>query len=133
MLADFLKTGKVQPQFAAIGKYFKNICYLNETRKTVTEIYCNEFVKNKTHYKVNFKYNGKMEQYKVAIGMPILVRRNMKQENLFNMMEFPIDEIENHDTSFKVNDIWFNLNDFRKKFSPRILLYSIQISRCRYQ
>lgn len=74
-----------------------------------------------------------MEQYKVAIGMPILVRRNMKQENLFNMMEFPIDEIENHDTSFKVNDIWFNLNDFRKKFNPRILLYSIQISRCRYQ
>lgn len=133
MLADFLKTGKVQPQFAAIGKYFKNICYLNETRKTVTEIYCNEFVKNKTHYKVNFKYNGKMEQYKVAIGMPILVRRNMKQENLFNVMEFPIDEIENHDTSFKVNDIWFNLNDFRKKFNPRILLYSIQISRCRYQ
>lgn len=105
MLADFLKTGKVQPQFAAIGKYFKNICYLNETRNTVTEIYCNGFVKNKTHYKVNFKYNGKMEQYKVAIGMPILVRRNMKQENLLNMREFPIDEIENHDTSFKVNDM----------------------------
>ena len=58
-LTKFLKTGKIQPEFPAIGKYYKNICYPNKTRRTVTEICCNEFVKNKKHNVVNFKYNGK--------------------------------------------------------------------------
>ena len=26
MLTKFLKTGKIQPEFPAIGKYYKNIC-----------------------------------------------------------------------------------------------------------
>lgn len=89
MLTNFLKTGKVKPQFAAIIKYFKNICYLNGTRRLVTEICCDEFVKDKEHCTVNFKYNGRTEHYKVATGMPVLVTKNMKQQSTtclcFNM------------------------------------------------
>ena len=33
-------------------------------------------------------------------------------------MDFTIDEIDEHGTNFKVNDIWFELNDFRKIFIP---------------
>ena len=97
--------------------------YLNKTRRTVTEICCNEFVKNKKHNVVNFKYNGKAKHYKVAVGMPILVTQNLKRECMFNMMEFTIDEIDEHGTSFKVNNVWFEHNDF--KFYPCILLYCV--------
>ena len=109
MLIKFLRTGKIQPEFPAIGKYYKNRCYLNKTRRTVTEICCNKFVKNKKHNVVNFKYNGKAEHYKVAVGMPILVKQNLK---------FTIDEIDEHGTSFKVNNVWFEHNDFRQSFIP---------------
>ena len=92
--------------------------YLNKTRRTFTEICCNEFVKNKKHNVVNFKYNGKAKHYKVAVGMPILVTQNLKRECMFNMMEFTIDEIDEHGTSFKVNNVWFEHNDFRQSFIP---------------
>ena len=39
--------------------------------------------------------------------MPILVTQNLKRECMFNMMEFTIDEIDEHGTSFKVNNVWF--------------------------
>lgn len=129
-LAKFLKTGKVQPQFPAIGKYLKNICYLNKTRRTVTEICCNEVVKDKKHYEVNFKYNGKTEHYKVAVGMPILVTKNLKQHSMFNMMEFKIDRIVDDDTSFMVNGTLFELNDFRQSFIPAFCctVYKYQVA-----
>ena len=37
---------------------------------------------------------------------------------MFNMMEFTIDEIDEHGTSFKVNNVWFEHNDFRQSFIP---------------
>ena len=117
-LTKFLKTGKIQPEFPAIGKYYKNICYLNKTRRTVTEICCNEFVKNKKDNVVNFKYNGKAEHCKVAVGMSILVTQNLKRECMFNMVEFRIYEIDEHGTSFKVNNVWFEHNDLRQSFIP---------------
>ena len=116
MLTKFLKTGKVRPEFPAIGKYYRNIYYLNKTRKIVTETCCKEFVNDKNHYEV--KYNGKMERYKVAVDMPVIVTQNLKRDCMFNMMEFAIDEINEHGTNFKVNDTWFELIDFRKSFIP---------------
>lgn len=108
----------MQPQFDAISKYFKNICYLNKTRKIVTKACCNKSVKDKEHNEVNVKYSGKVESYKVAAGMPVLVTQNLKKKCMFNMIEFTIDEIDDYDTSFKINDIWFELNDFRQNFIP---------------
>ena len=63
MLAKFLETGKVQTKFSGIGKYYKNICYLDISRKTATELCCNHYVKNKKHCEVNFKCSGKTEHY----------------------------------------------------------------------
>ena len=37
---------------------------------------------------------------------------------MFNMMKFTIDKMDEHGTNFKVNDTWFELNDFRKSFIP---------------
>ena len=48
--------------------------------------------------------------------MPILVAQNLKRESMFNMMEFTIDEIDKHGTSFKVNNVWFEHNDFGQSF-----------------
>ena len=50
--------------------------------------------------------------------MPILVTQNLKRECMFNMVEFKIDEIDEHGTSFKVNNVWFKHNDFRQSFIP---------------
>ena len=115
ILCKFLKTGKVQPSFPAFGKYYKNICYLNKTRKIATELCCNNFVKNKKHYNVNFRYGGKIETYKVTEGMPVLVTQNLKKINMYNMMEFKIDEIEDETDeedeihiSYKINGEWLN-------------------------
>lgn len=69
MLTKFLKTGKVNPEFAGIGNYYKNICYLNKTRRKATKLCCNAFVKKKKHCEINFKYDGKIETYRVAEGM----------------------------------------------------------------
>ena len=77
---------------------------------------------------VNFKYNGKAKHYKVAVGMPILVTQNLKRECMFNMMEFTIDEIDEHGTSFKVNNVWFAHNDFRQSFIPAFCC-----TVCKYQ
>ena len=114
MLTKFLETGRVQAGFPAIGTYYKNICFLSKTRKSATEL-CH-FVKNKEHCEVNFKYNGKIEHYKVAVEMPILVTQNLKKEETYNMMEFEIEEMNITEREFKINDIWFEVNDFRKSF-----------------
>lgn len=47
MLDYFLKYKKVSLGYQPIGKYYKNICWLNETRRLVTENCCNRFVENK--------------------------------------------------------------------------------------
>ena len=47
MLSTFLKHGKVSAYFEPIGEYNKNICYLNKTRKQVTEQCCDRFTKDK--------------------------------------------------------------------------------------
>ena len=100
-----MKTGKVQAEFPAIGKYYKNICYLGKTRKNATELCCYHFVQNKDHCEVNFKYNGKIEHYKVAVGMPMLVTQNLKKEEMYNMMEFEIEEMNITEHELKINYI----------------------------
>ena len=66
MLTKFLKTGKVSAEFKPIdGKLYNNICYLNSTRIKVNTRCCNQFVKGKTFYPINFKYNNGTKKYKV--------------------------------------------------------------------
>ena len=49
MLTTFFTTGKVKGVFGPIGHYYKNICYLNSTRKRVTKKCCGEYTKDKDY------------------------------------------------------------------------------------
>ena len=62
--------------------------------------------------------------------MPVICTQNMKPKNMFNMMEFTIDEINDkytqslikHDDEkniqFKINNEVFDKNEFRSSFLP---------------
>lgn len=110
-MSTFLKTKKIQTYLAAIGKYYKNICYLNKTRKIATELCCNNFVKNKKNYSVKFRYGGKIETYKVAEGRRVFVTQNPKKKKY---VQYEIDEIEDEIDEedeihifYKINGEWF--------------------------
>ena len=80
MLDRFLQTGKLNVTFAQIGKYSKNICYMNETRPRVTAECCKRFIEenNCNAMKIDFKSDNKKEVYDVAIGMPIIATQISK-------------------------------------------------------
>ena len=83
------------------------------------------------HLPMQFKYNGKVKQYKLAADMPIIVTQNLKKHEMYNMMEFTIGSIS--ENSDMVNNIWFDMKDFRESFIPGFCCtYGIQISTCRY-
>ena len=108
MLNNFLKYKNLRHKFQPIGSYYKNICWLNDTRRKVTEDCCNRFVENKDSYDINFKYKSRIEKYKVCEGMPVIATQNMKKHDTFNMMEFKTE----------INNETFNLNEFRENFLP---------------
>ena len=141
MLNNFLKYKNLKHNFQPIGNYYKNICWLNDTRRAVTKGCCNKYVENKRSCEINFKYKSHVEKYKVCIGMPVIAIQNMKKRDMFNMMEFTIDDILNgrqvfNDSSdeddtpyvynegglkqlrFVVNNEEFDYNEFRESFFP---------------
>ena len=121
VLNNFLKYENIRHKFEPIGNYYKNICWLNETRCVVTEDCCNRFVKDKEHHEINFKYKSRIEKYEVCITMPVIATQNMKKRNMFDMMEFKIESInENNEGNleFVIYDELFSLNVFRESFLP---------------
>lgn len=61
LLEDFLNNKRLarHPKtFNPPKKLYKNICWLNDTRRRVTESCCNRFVENKKSYEINFKYKS---------------------------------------------------------------------------
>ena len=117
MLDKFLKYGKVSAYFNPIDKtLYKNICYLNSTRIRVNTECCDRFVKGKRYETIDFKYNGKKETYKVCLNMPVLATQNIKHKNIFNTMEFVVEDM--NDRSFKVNNEWFEIGEFSESFIP---------------
>ena len=68
------------------------------------------------HLPMQFKYNGKVKQYKLAADMPIIVTQNLKKHEMYNMMEFTIGSIS--ENSDMVNNIWCDMKDFRESFIP---------------
>ena len=48
--------------------------------------------------------------------MPVLATQNIKNEEIFNCMEFKIDEIS--DDEFKINNKWFDRKTFADVFIP---------------
>ena len=117
MLDKFLKYGKVSAYFNPIDKkVYENICYLNSTRIKVNTECCDRFVKGKRYETIDFKYNGKKETYKVCQTMPVLATQNLKDREIYNTMEFVVEEIQNN--RFKVNDEWYDEKEFSESFIP---------------
>ena len=117
VLKKFLKYGKVSTYFQPINnKIYKNICYLNSTRIRVNTECCKRFVKGKRHETIDFKYNGKKETYKVCIGMPLIATQNLKDKDIFNTMEFVVQDIV--DSAFSVDEQWYEAGEFSESFIP---------------
>lgn len=58
MLGNFLTFKNIKHKFEPVGEYYKNICWLNETRRQVTKECCDRYIKDKKSYEINFKYNS---------------------------------------------------------------------------
>ena len=56
LLNTFLKYKILRHKLQPIGQYYKNICWLNETRRAVTKDCCDRYVENKRSCEINFKY-----------------------------------------------------------------------------
>ena len=118
VLTKFLGTGKVTGKFAPRGHYYKNICYLNKTSQKVTRECCDRFDEDKESYEVDFLYNSKRQRYSVCVAMPLLVTQNLKNENLFNMMEFKIGHITEDGSMFTIGGHTFDYSKFSQCFIP---------------
>ena len=55
VLNNFLKYKNLKHKFQPIGQYYKNICWLNETRKAVTKDCWDRYVENKRSCEIYFK------------------------------------------------------------------------------
>ena len=76
LLAKVLKSGTVEHKFEPRIPSYYNICYLNSTRKKITEKCCDMFVENRNYHEVDFKYQRVLECYDVCTGMPLLVTKS---------------------------------------------------------
>ena len=128
MLSKFLQTGSITTKFSPLGQYYTNICYRNATRRRINKVCCERFVQDKDSHEVHFKYDGGIETYKIAAGMPLLASQNLKKYNMFNMMEFKIEDIT--DENVKVNDIWFEMDKFRACFLPALCVTVYKYQGC---
>ena len=62
LLTKFLKSGSIKHQFEPPVDSYHNICYLNKTRRHVTQECCNRFTENLEYYEIDFKYQGDREK-----------------------------------------------------------------------
>ena len=121
LLNEFLESGTVNHQFNPPIDSYHNICYLNKTRRHVTQECCNRFTENKEYYEIEFKYKGPKERYRIAVNMPMLVTKNMRSKEMYNMQQYNIDSINENDIGnleFTLNGQTFSHNEFRESFIP---------------
>ena len=121
LLTKFLKSGSIKHQFEPLVDSYHNICYLNKTRRYVTQECCNRFTENLEYYEIDFKYQGHREKYKVAAGMPMIVTQNIRNKDMFNMEQYNIDNIgesEDGNLVFTLNGTVFSHSEFRESFPP---------------
>ena len=100
---------------------YTNICYLNKTRRRVTEDCCSRFSADKESMLVGFRYQGRLEKYMIAAEMPLLVTKNMRQHNLFNNQHCKINTFGENEVVVEDeehNMITMKLSEFRDSFIP---------------
>ena len=107
-------------KFAPRGQYYKSIYHLNKTRQKVTRECCDRFVAGKESYEVDFLYGSKRERYSVSVQMPMLATQNLmiKNENMFNMMEFKIERITEDGNMYTIGGHTFEYSKFSQCFIP---------------
>ena len=89
---------------------------MNSTRQKVTKDCCDRFTEGKQSFEVEFIYDGNKELYPVCFGMPVLATTNLKSEEIYNMMEFKVEIINNQTVT--ITDTEFPINKFAQSFIP---------------
>ena len=87
LLTEFLENGCIKHQFKTPIDSYHNICYTNKTRRCITQECCNRYTENLDYVEIEFKYKGPKERYRIATNMPILVTKNMRNKEMYNMQQ----------------------------------------------
>lgn len=108
ILDTFLETGKINKDIfkQPIDSYI-NLCYYNKTRIDINKKCCERYIKEKKFNSIPiiFKYQGKKEEYNVAIGMPIIVTSNyLKELNMYNNNQYIINSINSETVHLTLKD-----------------------------
>lgn len=93
----------------------KNICYLNDTSIKVNEECCKRFSQGMETIKVNFRYNNKRGANDVCKGVPVIATTNLKNHEIFNTMEFIVEDICER---IKIDGEELEIKEFAKSFIP---------------
>ena len=121
LLTEFLQNGCIKHQFKTPIDGYHNICYTNKTRRRITQECCNRYTENLDYVKIEFKYKGPKERYRIAVNMPMLVTKNMRNKEMYNMQQYKIDKIQENDEGnleFILNGQTFSHSEFRESFIP---------------
>ena len=89
---------------------------MNSTRQKVTKDCCDRFTEGKQSFEVEFIYDGNKELYPVCLGMPVLATTNLKSEEIYNMMEFSVEQM--NDQNVTINGTVFPISKFVQSFIP---------------
>ena len=119
LLTEFLQNGCIKHQFKTPIDGYHNICYTNKTRRRITQECCNRYTENLDYMKIEFKYKGPKERYRIAVNMPMLVTKNMRNKEMYNMQQYKIDKIQENDEGnleFILNGQTFSHSEFRESF-----------------
>jgi len=58
--------------------------------------------------------------------MSVIATQNIKDKNIFNIMEFTINEIDFQNHEFLIEREWYDLNDFSFLKAFRVAVYKYQ-------
>ena len=61
-----IQDDRLKHQFQPPQDSYYNICYLNKTRRYVTQECCNRFTENLEYYEIDFKYQGHREKFTLS-------------------------------------------------------------------
>ena len=72
--------------------------------------------RGQTELRLEFIYDGNKEVYQVCAGMPVLATTNLKSEEIYNMMEFSVEQM--NDQNVTINGTVFPISKFVQSFIP---------------
>ena len=72
--------------------------------------------RGQTELRLEFIYDGNKEVYQVCAGMPVLATTNLKSEEIYNMMEFSVEQM--NDQNVTIIGTVFPISKFVQSFIP---------------